>query len=84
MVVGIKVFLAKKEMDDDYVQIFMWQGGVTSLPLVQGELVTVPKGFLNVGSWVVKRAVTRALDPVRYFLERHAGNILVGFYAFQL
>ena len=77
-------------MDDDYVQIFMWQGGVTSLPLVQGELVTVPKGFLNVGSWVVKRAVTRALDPVqflRYFLERHAGNILVDigqrFYAFQ-
>ena len=63
-------------MDDDYVKVFVWRGGVTSLP---EPMVLVRESVPIVGR-IIKRALTRALHPVQiatYFLERYAGNVLV-------
>ena len=62
-------------MDDEYVQIFLWQNEVAQLPKPSVRVAKVP--FLV---RVVKSAIAGPLNPVQFagrFLERHAGNILI-------
>ena len=54
----------------------MWRGDVASLP----EPAVLIRESVPVVGRIIKRALTRALNPVQiatYFLERYAGNVLV-------
>ena len=61
-------------MDDEYVNIFLWQGDACSLPRPK---VLVRESLPIVGG-VIKRAVTRTFNSVHllgYALDRYAGNL---------